>query len=271
MQLQKIIKSVVKENFEFRNTRNGTRVITKTLADFAAVKSHLDTNNLPYFTSYRKYLKPFKAVIRHLPMNTPAEDISEGLMELGFDIINVKQVTSTRRSQSKETPTKNLPLLPRTAKSQEIFRLTALCHIAIRVEVYRAQNGLMQCYNCQHFGHIWANCKQPPVVYGAGAATCTRSAQKNKTLLPHQHAVTASWRRERKPIPPIIEAAYTPRRSCRRGNHREHPRLQREGCSPQTLLLQASPSRRRSEVAQHNSRGLRHAKFQWQIQLQQEN
>jgi hypothetical protein len=58
MQLQKVIKSVVKENFELRNTRNGTKVITKTLADFAAVKSHLETNNLPYFTFYPKYLKP---------------------------------------------------------------------------------------------------------------------------------------------------------------------------------------------------------------------
>jgi hypothetical protein len=76
---------------------------------------------------------------------------------------------------------------------------------------------------------------------------------------------------EKKPIPPIIEAADTPKSSCRRGNHREHPRLKREGFSPQTLLLQASPSRQRSEVAQHNSRGLRHTKFQWQIHLQQEN
>jgi hypothetical protein len=165
MQLQKVIKSVVKENFEFRNTRIGTRVITKTLADFAAVKSHLETSNLPYFTFYPKYLKHIKTVIRHLPMNTPAEDISEGLMELGFDIISVKQITSTRQSQSEEMPTKNLPLflitLPRTAKSQEIFRLTALCHIAFRMEVYRAPNGLTQCHNCQQFGHVWENCKQP--------------------------------------------------------------------------------------------------------------
>jgi hypothetical protein len=124
MQLQKVIKSVVKENFEFRNIRNGSRVITKILADFAAAKSHLKTYNLPYFTFYPKYLKPFKAVIRHIPMNTPAEDISEGLMELGFVIISVKQMTTNHRSQSEKTPTTNLPLflftLPRTAKSQVI-------------------------------------------------------------------------------------------------------------------------------------------------------
>jgi hypothetical protein len=164
LQLQKLIKSVVKENFEFQNTGNGTRIITKTLGDFPAVKSYLETHNLHYFTFYPKSLKPIKAVIRHIPLNTPSQDISDGLMDLGFDI-NVKQMSTTCRSPSEGTLSKNLPLflitLPRTAKFQEIFRLIALWHIAIRVEAYKAQNGLTQCHNCQQFGHVWANCKQP--------------------------------------------------------------------------------------------------------------
>jgi hypothetical protein len=32
----------------------------------------------------------------------------------------------------------------------------------IKVELYGTQAGLTQCYNCQNFGHVWANCKQPP-------------------------------------------------------------------------------------------------------------
>jgi hypothetical protein len=75
LQLQTFIKGIVKETFELRNTRNGTRVLTRYLADFAAVKSYLETQNLPYFTYYPKSLKPIKVVIRHLPTNTPAQDI----------------------------------------------------------------------------------------------------------------------------------------------------------------------------------------------------
>jgi hypothetical protein len=37
-------------------------------------------------------------------------------------------------------------------KSHEIFQLMSLCHTAIRVVAYKAQ-----CYNCQQFGHVWAN------------------------------------------------------------------------------------------------------------------
>jgi hypothetical protein len=80
IQLQTELKIVVKENFEFRSTRNGTRVITRSTVDFKSVKSHFDAPNLSYYSFYPKSEKPMKAVIRHLPHNTPAEDISDGLV-----------------------------------------------------------------------------------------------------------------------------------------------------------------------------------------------
>jgi hypothetical protein len=105
------------------------------------------------------------AVILHLPLTTPVEHISDGLLDAGFDAINVKQVSATCLSPAEGTSTANLPLflitLPKMSKSHKIFKLTRFCHTAIRVE-YKAQTGLMQCYNCQKFGHVWANCKQPP-------------------------------------------------------------------------------------------------------------
>jgi hypothetical protein len=98
--------------------------------------------------------------------NTPAEDISDGLVGLGFDVVSVKKMSTTRRTPPEGASSTNLPLflitLPRKTKSHDIFRLTNLCHIAIMVESYKAHNGLTQCYNCQQFGHFWANCKQPP-------------------------------------------------------------------------------------------------------------
>jgi hypothetical protein len=165
IQLQKCLKSVTKSDFELRSTKNGTRVVTKEMADFSAIKSHFDTQNLQYFTFYLKFQKPIKAVIRHLPSNTPAEDISDGLVDLGYDIISVKQMSTTRQSSTEGPSSINLPLflftLPRSTKSQEIFKLTGLCHISIKAEAYKAQNNLTQCYNCQKFGHVWANCKLP--------------------------------------------------------------------------------------------------------------
>jgi hypothetical protein len=45
--LQKQVKGVLKDNFEFRTTRNGTRIITKTMADFSAFKFYLEKITLP--------------------------------------------------------------------------------------------------------------------------------------------------------------------------------------------------------------------------------
>lgn len=116
------------------------------MAYFSTVKFYAGNNNLAYFTFYPKSLKPIKAVIRHLTLNTPAEDISDGLVRLGFDVISVKQLTVTLRSPPEGSITISISLflitLPRTAKSQEMFRLPNLCHIAIRVGACKAQNGL---------------------------------------------------------------------------------------------------------------------------------
>jgi hypothetical protein len=170
--LHKHLSGVVSDNFEFRSTRNGTRVVTKSLVDFHSIKSFFDTQHMTYFTFSPKSDKPIKAVIRHLPLNTPVEDISNGLVDLGYDVISVKQMTTTRWQTPEHQKITNLQLflvtLPKTAKSQEVFRLPSLCHITIRVEAYRAQNGLTQCHNCQQFGHVWANCKQAPCYLWCG-------------------------------------------------------------------------------------------------------
>jgi hypothetical protein len=70
IQLQKQLKGVVKENFEFCNTRNRTKIITEAMADFSAIRSYLENNNLAYFMFYQISKKPIKAVICHLPHNT---------------------------------------------------------------------------------------------------------------------------------------------------------------------------------------------------------
>jgi hypothetical protein len=90
IQLQKQLKGVANQQFEFRSTRNGTRVVTKDMVDYRAVKTYFDRKSLNYFTIFPKSDIPIKAVLRHLPSNTPAQDISDGLVNLGFDIISVK-------------------------------------------------------------------------------------------------------------------------------------------------------------------------------------
>jgi hypothetical protein len=134
--------------------------------DYSVLKTHLDNNQTHYFTYHPKAEKPIKAVIRHLTGETPAEDIANELQALGYKVHNVRQMTTTRQQSEGGRQTQALPLflvtLERNEKSYEIYKLTNLNHILIQVEAYRARTGLTQCYNCQQFGHVWANYKQPP-------------------------------------------------------------------------------------------------------------
>jgi hypothetical protein len=184
IQLQKKLKGVARQSFELRNT-SGARVVTKDMVDYQAVKAHFTENNIAYSTFFPKSERPVTAVLRHLPSNTPAKDISDGLVDLDFDVVSVKQMSSARRSPDGSNPI-TLPLflvtLPRTQKSQENFKLSSLCHICIKVEAHKSQSSLTQCFNCQQFGHVWANCKQPPHCLWCGGGHLHKDCpEKGKT------------------------------------------------------------------------------------------
>jgi hypothetical protein len=78
----------------------------KDMMDFQAVKLHFESNNLSFY-SFLKSDKPIKALIRQLPNNTPAEDIAEGLGYIGFDVVSVGQLSTSRRSPER-TPLPSL-------------------------------------------------------------------------------------------------------------------------------------------------------------------
>jgi hypothetical protein len=137
------------------------------MADYSAMKFYLEKYNLHYFTFVPNSEKSIKAVIHLLPPDMPAENISNGLEDLGFNVINVKQMTARQRAPNGETHVEPLTLflftLTRNIKSQEIFKLNSLNHNFIKVEPYRTQTDIKQSYSCQNFGHVWASCKQLPV------------------------------------------------------------------------------------------------------------
>jgi hypothetical protein len=62
------------------------------------MKSYPAKNNRHNFTFSPNSEKLIKAIIHHLPLDTPAEVISNSLEDLGFNVINMKQTTATRRT-----------------------------------------------------------------------------------------------------------------------------------------------------------------------------
>jgi hypothetical protein len=66
------------------------------MVDYSAMKSYLEKNNLQYFTFSPNSEKPIKAIIHHLLPDMTVKDISNSPEDLGFNIINVRQLTNRR-------------------------------------------------------------------------------------------------------------------------------------------------------------------------------
>jgi hypothetical protein len=98
IQLRRQLKALLKDNFEFCNTRNRTRVVTKEMAHFSDTRSQFGSNNLPYFIFYLKSQQPINPVVGYLTVSAPPEYISDGWVNLGFHVISGKQMSTTCRS-----------------------------------------------------------------------------------------------------------------------------------------------------------------------------
>jgi hypothetical protein len=110
IQLQSDLKYRVKGQYEFRNSRNRTHIITKEVADYSAMKSYTEKNNPHYFNFSPNSENFIKAVIRHLSPDIPAEDISNSLGDIGFDVFKVRRLTATRRAPHRQAYMETLTL-----------------------------------------------------------------------------------------------------------------------------------------------------------------
>jgi hypothetical protein len=93
LSFQPRIRAIVKGSFEFRNTKNGARVIAREMAKYLAIKSHLEQRKINFYTFDPKSMKPINVFTRHLSDNTSAEHIAKKLLALDFSIISVMQMT----------------------------------------------------------------------------------------------------------------------------------------------------------------------------------
>jgi hypothetical protein len=144
--LQRYLKTVVTGEIFFRNTAPGTRITTKSMADYKAIQNLSSQKGLPFSTVYTEGGKPVKTVIGHLPNNTSSEGIAVALQEMGYEVISVKQMAAKRPSAEGGVTIVTLPLflitLIRNQKSLDIFKISSFSNISVKVEAYKSKSGL---------------------------------------------------------------------------------------------------------------------------------
>jgi hypothetical protein len=89
----------------------------------------------------------------------------------------VRQLTTSRRAPKVQTQLENLPLflvfLTRNVKSQEIFKLSSLNRIIIKIESYKAQTSLINATTAKTLAMSEPTATNPLHVGCVVVATCT--------------------------------------------------------------------------------------------------
>jgi hypothetical protein len=147
-------------------------------------------------------------------------------------------------------------ILPRTAKSQEIFNLKCLCHISMRVETYMAQSGLKQCHNCQQYGHVWANCRPPPRCMWCRGGHLLKECPEKKNASSTPVCYNCQLVEGQKPHAANYRGSRHAKEELQKKKVQRTPKPTTGRVSSQISLLHVSPSRRGSEAAHRKSSGL---------------
>jgi hypothetical protein len=142
----KLINLIGPENFTFKSSTNNLKIQTTKPEFYRETIRYLKEKNTQYHTYQSQDDKAYRIVIRNLHPTTPTVEIGIAIEEIGF---SVRQVTNVLHKTTKI----NLPIffvdLEPAKINTDIFSITSLLHIKVKIEEPYKRTDIIQCMNCQ--------------------------------------------------------------------------------------------------------------------------
>ena len=176
-----LIKLIGSENFLFKSSTNNLKILTKNSDSYRSVVKFLDDQGAEYHTYQQRENKAFRIVVRNIHPSTPTNEVGIAIQEIGFTI---RQVVNVRHKITKlALPIFFVDLEPAEI-NKDIFHVTSILHTKIKIEEPHKRRELVQCYNCQKYGHSKTYCSHPPRCVGCAANHPSSSCNKTKDQPP---------------------------------------------------------------------------------------
>ncbi|GFY34699.1 nucleic-acid-binding protein from transposon X-element [Trichonephila clavipes] len=173
-QLLKKLQETTQQKLRGRMVGKGLRIYPETPEAYHAIRRYIDTEKLEAFTYQLLDEKELKAVIRGMPADTPPQEIID-LLTVGITVNECQEMTNRKTGLP-------MPLflitLPRNKINKDIFNMTELCYLKIKVEPLRPKLGPAQCFRCQGFYHSSKFCTRNPKCVKCGQTHLTRNCTK---------------------------------------------------------------------------------------------
>ncbi|GFU68212.1 probable RNA-directed DNA polymerase from transposon X-element [Trichonephila clavipes] len=173
----KQLQNMTQENLMGRIIGKGLRVYPKTPQAYHKIRSFIDHEKLESYTCQLNEEKELKVVIRGMPTDMPPQQIIEGLSELGLTI-NDCHVMINRKT--------GLPMplfllsLPKNEPNKDVYNITELCYMKIKIEPLEKKKGPAQCFRFQGFFHSFKFCTRNPKCVKCGQPHLTSDCKKTK-------------------------------------------------------------------------------------------
>jgi hypothetical protein len=98
--------------------------------------------------------KPYRIIIRNLHLTTDINLIKTELTSKGFSVRNISNINL---KQSKSPFPIFFNNLESALNNSNIFKMTSLCYIKIKIKEPHSWRDLPQCHRCQNYGHTKHN------------------------------------------------------------------------------------------------------------------
>lgn len=169
------LRATVRGNFSVKHTSNSTILFVDEKEDHNKVIKNIQEEKISYHTYTTREDKSHAFVLRGLAEGTKITDLEEDL-ESQYDI----KARNTYRMSTKNRPLFLIVTDPSLTLDYLNKNIRIVLHTRITWELRKSLKQIIQCHNCQKWGHATTNCGRPPRCLKCAGKHLTRTCLKSR-------------------------------------------------------------------------------------------
>jgi hypothetical protein len=176
-----LINLVGINNFFIKSTSKNLKIQSNNSNTYRSIIKYLKESKAEYHTFQAQEDKFFRIVVRNLHPSTPTVDIGIEIQEIGYTVHSVTNVL--HKTTKSKLPIFFVDLEPAEI-NQDIFHLNSLLNTKIKIEEPCKRREIIQCINCQDYGHSKTYCAYPSRCVRCNSNHSTSACNKTSDQTP---------------------------------------------------------------------------------------
>lgn len=190
--LTEMLEACTGGEYEIRTIgRSQVNIRLKTIAHYTDTVKELKNRKIEFHSFQLPGDKTFKVVVKNLHQTTDKEDLKSELEQLGHEVLYINNIM--KKGTRIPMPLFMLELRSKN-NNKSIYDIQRLMHTIVKIEPPKYEREIVQCTNCQRYGHSKRYCHRQPrcvkCTENHHTSNCTRKSRNDKvkcTLCGNNH------------------------------------------------------------------------------------